>query len=191
MHKNESIIDYSIKVAKLVEKANACLPENQSLREQEIFSYFVNGLTYEKKVKVIDTGKKTIKEIVEHLTNIEEMTTLFADLTIKPMERKYCELHGSGNHSTEECFSKRNFNRNKQGFKKPEQTKKESDTKSESKTHYLREPNRDIESIKITLSIENIELKALIDTGSQRNIIALKDIQSTKIKKENFLRLIE
>jgi hypothetical protein len=174
-------MDYSKRVSLLIEKANSCLPDGQALREQEIFNYFVNGLSQENVTKVINNGKKNVKEIVEFLKDIEDLITQFSSLNLKPRDEKFCKLHGNCNHTSRECFSiKRDeFKRTNSEFKRDENRERHSINKSN--TNYLQESNNMNESVKVNIEFNKIKLKTLIDTGSQKNLISISDLKPQDI----------
>ncbi|KAG0427711.1 hypothetical protein DMUE_5883, partial [Dictyocoela muelleri] len=82
---------------------------------------------------------------------------------------KHCELHKSNTHSNEECRARKSIN----------------NTREERKSYAVREPPVQPRVIEIPIRFKDIEIRAMIDTGSADNFISEKFADEHNLEKKS------
>ncbi|KCZ75102.1 hypothetical protein H311_03926, partial [Anncaliia algerae PRA109] len=148
-----------------------------------MLKYFINGLNYEEKQVIINSGFNTIREMVTMLKNIENLkmlcttnnkTTEFIKHNII-QDKNYCKLHGNSNHSTKQCWKLNNKKMNHL-----------TNEVRQHKTNSITQENENLNKKELIydVKINNEKFKVLFDSGSKFNIISKNIFKKLKLNKK-------
>ncbi|WUR04938.1 endonuclease [Vairimorpha necatrix] len=167
---------------------------NKREYERELRKSFFAGLSFETRMKVLDSGKNTIEEIITHLETVEEnlisegrkkgimsktydiRTDKFGDKRDRYTSKKWCSLHKNNTHNSKECLVLNNTTREKPR----EGNYKDSRSKTE-RTYIMREAGPTILDLELKGDINEKEVNIVLDTGACHNFIDRKLVEENNL----------
>ncbi|WUR03037.1 pol polyprotein [Vairimorpha necatrix] len=167
---------------------------NKREYERELRKSFFAGLSFETRMKVLDSGKNTIEEIITHLETVEEnlisegrkkgimsktydiRTDKFGDKKDRYTSKKWCSLHKNNTHNSKECLVLNNTTREKPR----EGNYKDSRSKAE-RTYIMREAGPTILDLELKGDINEKEVNIVLDTGACHNFIDRKLVEENNL----------
>ncbi|KCZ78075.1 hypothetical protein H311_00904, partial [Anncaliia algerae PRA109] len=167
--------------------------------ERKFEESFLRGLGDYTSMEVSKLNMETIEETINYLFKIEKKVIIKTEEKIKsksnkeisptrmhqaydkPQEfrKKFCSIHKSNSHNTKDCYLN-SKGKNKEFISKPNY-KSHDDS---SKGLVLTERSFEKEIFELNCIVNDIKVKATIDTGSSRSCIGKSIVEKCGIKKE-------
>ena len=177
----KSLQDYLEELNKRIDQADWCQPKSEAFRRRDRFEFFMNGLSLDQKLKIIEKQIFDPKEAVEYMSGQSALINQFCEMknnqsvinhTYKESEsgipspkKVFCSYHKSNRHSNEECKAQKNPSKNST---KPNVR---NNNFQDSKSLLIQDKIPNIKGTEILIEINGQKCKAILDSGSDFSLI--------------------
>ncbi|KAG0435534.1 hypothetical protein DMUE_4686 [Dictyocoela muelleri] len=172
-----TIKDYFKQIKRIVKEIANCKKWCGNEINVLLESKFIENLTAETKIKMIESEKNDIQDIIEYITNIENVVANFKNnikgepsqilnfkkVHDKNFNQKYCKFHKSKTHNTNECYSiKKNPTNHKNNF-------------------IVKNNNKSLSLLYVNAEVQDVKIDVIVDTGSNYSLISKKTFEKLSI----------